>query len=87
MTKKRRSFWIFLCFGSLACLLLAAWLCIGIVQDPEFKDGYSLFWKEHPTFKISFRSPVGMSDLRLEDLSLEDQAAERDFRYYVLGIK
>jgi hypothetical protein len=87
MPIRRPSVWIALCSGSLACLLLAAWLWIGIVQDAEFKDEYSLFWKERPTFKIWFRSPVGMSDLRIEDLSRDDQIAERDYRYYVLGMQ
>ena len=66
-------------------LVIATWLHIGIVQDPEFNDEHHFIWKKHPTFKVYFRSPIGESDMQIDDLSPEKQQEERDYQHYVLG--
>jgi hypothetical protein len=65
MTKNR-----FLIIGLL--LFLITWLFVGIFRDDEFNEP-ALFVKHTPSFKISFYSPTGMSDLKLADLSPEAQ--------------
>lgn len=63
---------------------LLAFLWIGIVADPEFGER-NLFIKAHPTFKLSFHSPIGMSDMTIDDLQGARKEEELAFRYYFLG--
>ncbi len=69
---------------ALFAVLVVAWLCLGIVKDPEFAE-YAVCMKAHPTFKVYFYSPLGMSDKVLADLPPDLQAEERAYRWYVLG--
>lgn len=56
-------------------------LWIGIWHDPEF-DEPNIFLKHQPSLKISFNTPVGESDLTLDDLppgKYEEEKAYIDF--------
>jgi hypothetical protein len=58
------------------------WLFVGIYFDDEFHSP-SLFVKHRPTFKISFYSPIGMSDLQFSDLSTDKKAEQLAFDEFV----
>ena len=51
-------------------------LFFGIFVDEEFGDK-TLFIKHRPTWKWKFYSPIGMSDTKIEDLSIEKQIEEK----------
>jgi hypothetical protein len=64
--------------------ILSTWLWVGIVKDPEFAE-YGLRVKRHPSFKVYFYTPLGMSDKTIDDLPTELQAEEHAYRRYILG--
>lgn len=55
---------------------------IGIKYDTEFYEP-EFFFKHKPNLKIEYFSPVGESDLALEDLSGSRKKAEVDYREFV----
>jgi hypothetical protein len=63
-------------------LLLMTWLFVGFSYDDEFFEP-TLFTKYKPTFKVNFHSPIGQSDLTLEDLSPSQQFEEKAFQEFV----
>lgn len=69
-------------------MILGAFVCailwIGIVEDAEFSER-SLFIKAHPTFKLYFYTPIGMSDMEIDDLEGIRREEELAYRYYFLG--
>ncbi|MCP4438437.1 MAG: hypothetical protein GY810_05790 [Aureispira sp.] len=56
-------------------------LFIGVKEHPEFNE-YFVFLKYKPTFKVMFRTPIGDSDKKLEDLSPELQKEELAYNEY-----
>ena len=57
-------------------------LFFGIYVDDEFGDE-SLFLKHRPTWKWKFYSPIGMSDLKIEDLTKEKQIEEKYYDEFI----
>ena len=68
-------------FGGLFLLITIIFfrLFFGIYLDDEFGDK-NLFIKHRPTWKWKFYSPIGMSDLKIEELTKEKQIEEN---YYI----
>ena len=50
-------------------------LWMGVYSHDEF-GGTHIFFKRKPIWKWSFYSPIGISDLRLEDLTPKKQKEE-----------
>lgn len=63
-------------------LLLSIRLFCGVYVHDEFGDE-ALFIKHRPTWKWKFYSPVGMSDLKMEDLTPEQQTEQEYFDEFV----
>lgn len=59
-------------------------LFCGVYEHDEFAET-SFFIKYRPTWKWRFCSPRGMSDLKMEDLSKEEQIEQKYFNEFVLG--
>lgn len=57
-------------------------LYCGIYVHDEFGDE-SLFIKYRPTWKWRFYSPIGMSDMKLKDLTPEKQMEQKYFDEFV----
>jgi hypothetical protein len=57
-------------------------LFFGVYVDDEFGDK-SIFMKHRPTWKWKFYSPIGMSDLRMEDLTKEKQVEEKFYDEFI----
>ena len=57
-------------------------LFFGVYLDDEFGDK-NLFMKHRPTWKWRFYTPIGMSDLKIEDLSNEKQIEEKYYDEFV----
>ena len=57
-------------------------LFVGIKVDEEFGEK-DLFLKHRPTWKWKFYSSIGMSDLKLKDLSKEKQVEEKYYEEFV----
>ncbi|WP_345164167.1 hypothetical protein [Nibribacter koreensis] len=68
--------------GMLSAIGLCGRLWLGVYHHDEFIDSY-LFIKHRPTFKWTFYSPRGQSDLYLEELSAAEQQEERHFEEFV----
>ncbi len=59
------------------------WLFVGIFRDSEFYEP-SIFTKYRPTFKVFFYTPIGESDLKVEELSASKQSEEVAFQEFVI---
>ncbi|MFT3682151.1 MAG: hypothetical protein QM791_17890 [Ferruginibacter sp.] len=59
------------------------WLFVGIFRDSEFYEP-SIFTKYRPTFKVFFYTPIGESDLEMEELSTSKQSEEIAFQEFVI---
>lgn len=57
-------------------------LWFGVYVHDEFCDKH-IFIKHKPVWKWKFYSPVGMSDLKLEDLSPEKQYEQKMFNEFI----
>lgn len=57
-------------------------LFFGVYTHDEFGDE-SLFLKYKPTWKWHFKSPIGMSDTKFNELSKEDKIEQYYFDEYV----
>ncbi|KAF2515188.1 hypothetical protein [Flavobacterium foetidum] len=57
-------------------------LFVGVYEHDEFAET-DFFIKHRPTWKWRFYSPIGMSDLRMEDLSKEEQTEQQYFNEFV----
>lgn len=76
--KKKISIGIFIFAAVLAIRLFC-----GVYEHDEFAET-NFFIKYRPTWKWRFYSPRGMSDLKMEDLSKEEQIEQEYFNEFVL---
>ena len=67
---------------SVALVALLVRLFFGVYIHDEFGEE-NFFIKYRPTWKWKFYSPIGQSDLRLKDLSPEEQIEQKDFDEFV----
>lgn len=72
---------IYLLFGTV--FLILTWIFVGLYRDDEFYEP-NLFTKYRPTFKVNFYSPIGQSDLTVNDLSADKQVEEIAFQEFVI---
>ena len=63
-------------------LMLTLRLFCGVYVHDEF-GGKTWFVKHRPTWKWKFYSPIGMSDLRVQDLSEEQRQEQHYFDEFV----
>ncbi|MEG1025594.1 hypothetical protein ACHRVK_15370 [Flavobacterium plurextorum] len=72
---------------SIGIFIFAAVLTIrlfcGVYEHDEFAET-NFFIKYRPTWKWRFYSPRGMSDLKMKDLSKEEQLEQKYFNEFVL---
>lgn len=71
-------------FGGII-LFIVITLCrlfFGVYVDDEFGDE-SLFIKHRPIWKWKFYSPIGMSDLKMENLTTEKQIEEKYYDEFI----
>tara|TARA_R110002072_G_scaffold179487_2_gene335531 strand:+ start:947 stop:1189 length:243 start_codon:yes stop_codon:yes gene_type:complete len=66
----------------LIILVILGRFFLGVFSHDEF-GGTHIFIKHKPTLKWNFYSPIGMSDLKLEDLSKEKQKEQILFNEFV----
>jgi hypothetical protein len=71
-------------FGGIILFIIIALfrLFFGVYVDDEFGDE-SLFIKHRPIWKWKFYSPIGMSDLKMEDLTKEKQIEEKYYDEFI----
>ena len=62
--------------------LMTVVLFCGISRDPEFHEP-TVFVKHRPTLKLHFYTPIGESDLKLEDLNEDKKREELLYREFV----
>jgi hypothetical protein len=67
-----------------SCLMLAliVRLFCGVYVHEEYGDDV-FFVKQKPTLKWRFYSPIGMTDLKMEQLAPEQQEEQKAFDTYV----
>ena len=70
---------IFLIIG----ILIFAKFWIGVYKHDEF-GGDNIFIKHRPIWKTFFYSPRGMSDLKLSEMSIENQNEQKLFDEFVI---
>jgi hypothetical protein len=58
-------------------------LFTGLFRDDEFNEP-GLFIKHRPTFKLNFYSPIGMEDIKADDLEAGRKKEELAFREFVI---
>jgi hypothetical protein len=63
-------------------LLLQAILFSGIAEDPEFSSR-TLFVKHTPTWKVFFYSPIGESDITLDELDEKRRTEQLAYNEFV----
>ena len=63
--------------------IILTWLFVGLFRDNEFYEP-KLFTKYRPTFKVNFYSPIGMQDLKIDDLPTERKTEEIAFQEFVI---
>ena len=71
---------------SIVTFLILVRLFFGVYVDDEFGDK-SIFVKHRPTWKWEFYSPIGMSDLKMDDLSKEKQIEEKYYDEFIRNNK
>lgn len=72
---------IYILLGTVFIILTL--LFVGLFRDDEFYEP-TLFTKYRPTFKVNFYSPIGMQDLKLDDLPTDRKAEEIAFQEFVM---
>nr|WP_294787990.1 hypothetical protein [uncultured Flavobacterium sp.] len=75
--KKKISVFIFI-----SAIVLTIRLFCGVYVHDEFAEKH-FFVKHRPTWKWSFYSPIGMSDLKMQDLTQEQQIEQQYFNEFV----
>ncbi len=71
---------------SIVTFLILVRLFFGVYVDDEFGEK-SIFAKHRPTWKWEFYSPIGMSDLKMDDLSKEKQIEEKYYDEFIRNNK
>lgn len=66
-----------------AVFLILTWLFVGLYRDNEFFEP-DLFTKYRPTFKVNFYSPIGMQDLKVDDLPKDRKEEEIAFQEFLI---
>jgi len=66
-----------------SALFLIIVLFCGVYKHDEFAEKH-FFIKHRPTLKWTFYSPLGMSDMKIEELSNEKQIEQIYFNEFVL---
>jgi hypothetical protein len=64
--------------------LVITWLFVGIFRDDEFYQP-ELFIKHRATFKVNFYSPIGMQDIKLNELDSIKKNEEVAFQEFVIN--
>lgn len=64
--------------------LLTTILFCGIARDSEFYEP-TIFVKHRPTLKFHFYTPIGESDLKLEDLTEDKKREELLYQEFVVN--
>ena len=72
---------IFLATLIVSISLMVRLFC-GVYHHDEFFETH-FFIKHRPVWKWSFRSPLGMSDMTMEDLSKQQQIEQQYFNEFV----
>lgn len=72
---------IYLIIG--AFFVILTWIFVGLFRDDEFYEP-NLFTKYRPTLKVNFYSPIGMQDLKVDDLLSDKKAEEIAFQEFVM---
>ncbi len=67
---------------SIALITLLTRLYCGVYVHDEFAEE-NFFIKHRPTWKWKFYSPIGQSDLKLQDLIPEKQSEQKYFNEFV----
>jgi len=62
--------------------VILSFLFIGVYEDDEFNEA-SIFLKYKPSLKMHFESPIGMQDLKISDLSTENQIEEKYYEDFI----
>ncbi len=62
---------------------ISTWMFVGIFRDDEFYEP-TIFVKHRPSLKVNFYSPIGMSDLKFEDLTPVEQSELVAFDEFVV---
>ena len=63
--------------------IIFTWLFVGLFRDDEFYEP-TLFTKYRPTLKVNFYSPIGMQDLKVDDLPTDRRTEEKAFQEFVM---
>ncbi|PTX20021.1 hypothetical protein C8N40_10393 [Pontibacter mucosus] len=63
-------------------LVILGRLWLGVYHHDEFAETH-LFIKHRPTWKWTFYSPIGMSDKKVEDLSIEQKKEQLLFEEFI----
>ena len=72
---------IVICISIFTAVLIVR-LFGGVYEHDEFVESY-FFIKHRPTWKWKFYSPIGMSDIKLEELNEEKQTEQKYFNEFV----
>ena len=67
---------------SFLTMTLIVRLFCGVYIHEEYADDV-FFIKQKPTFKWRFYSPIGMTDLKMQDLTPKQQKEQKAFDIYV----
>jgi len=68
---------------SISTTVLIIRLFCGVYNHDEFAERY-FFIKHRPVWKWEFYSPIGMSDMKIDELSKEKQIEQEYFNEFVL---
>jgi len=63
-------------------IVLTIRLFCGVYEHDEFAET-NFFIKHRPTWKWRFYSPIGMSDMKIEELSKERQIEQQYFNEFI----
>ena len=66
----------------ISVIVLTIRLFCGVYEHDEFAET-NFFIKHRPTWKWRFYSPIGMSDMKMEELSKEKQIEQQYFNEFV----
>ncbi len=73
---------LILLFVSLFVIIITRLFC-GVYVHDEFSEK-NFFIKHRPTWKWKFYSPIGMSDMKINELSKEKQIEQKYFDKFIV---